>query len=105
LQCIEGAKTEEKPETGLGLHRGKLGRSSAAPVHALRETRGCDAQGKKTPALRVTSRNEDSINVEREKKSGEGEEPFPLFGGGGLFFFSLVEVDCAPVKIDCGCLL
>ena len=107
MQCIEGAKMDQ-PEPGLGLHRGKLGRilrssgqGGAAPVHGLRETRGCDAQGKNaggTPALRVTSRNEDSINVEREKKSGEGEEPFPLFGGGGLFFLSLSGTWwCAPM--------
>jgi hypothetical protein len=46
---------------------------------------------KKVGATGSDSRYEDSIESRAgKKKSGEGEEPFPPFGGGGgLFFLSL----------------
>jgi hypothetical protein len=54
-------------------------------------------------ALRITSRNEDSINIEREKEKRGGRGALPAFRW-WWFVFSLWWKSIAPVKIDCGCL-
>ena len=81
------------------MHRGKLGRSVLRPYRArakwasrTRKKRQRDAgatgSGHGVPCpYDDSSRNEDLIRGrEGKRKSGKGEEPFPLFGGGGLFF-------------------